>query len=61
MEKVNKKIKGHKHKFKFRRVKQMLNEAEGISYLNILEEQYVMCPLYKAAKNTAFICKKYYV
>ena len=39
----------------------MLNDTEVISYLNILEEQYVMCPLYKAAKYTAFICKKYYV
>ena len=39
----------------------MLNDTEVISYLNVLEEQYVMCPLYKAANNIAFICKKYCV
>ena len=32
-----------------------------ISYLNILEKQYVMCPINKAANHIAFICKKYYV
>ena len=32
-----------------------------ISYLNILQEQYVMCPIDKVANNIAFICKKYYV
>ena len=32
-----------------------------ISYLNILQEQYVMCCIDKAANGIAFICKKYYV
>ena len=61
MEKVNKKIKEQKIKFKFSRVKQVLRDPEVISYLNILQEQYVKCPIDKAANNIAFICKKYYV
>ena len=39
----------------------MLRDPEVVSYLNILQEQYVMCPIVKAANNIAFICKKYYV
>ena len=39
----------------------MLGDPEVVSYLNILQEQYVMCPIDKAANNIAFICKKYYV
>ena len=39
----------------------MLRDPEVVSYLNILQEQYVMCPIDKAANNIAFICKKYYV
>ena len=39
----------------------MLRDPGVISYLNILQEQYVMCPIDKAADNIAFICKKYYV
>ena len=39
----------------------MLKDTKVISYLNILEEQYVMCPIDKAAKNIAFICKICYV
>ena len=31
-----------------------------ISHLNILLEQYVMCPIDKAVNNIAFICIKYY-
>ena len=61
MEKVNKKIEEFKNKFKFSRVKQVLSDPEVVSYVNILQEQYVMCPIDKAAKNIAFICKKYYV
>ena len=61
MEKVNKKIEELKNKFKFSRVKQVLRDPDVVSYLNILQEQYVMCPIDKAANNIAFICKKYYV
>ena len=61
MEKVNKKFKELKSKFKFSKVKQVLRDPEVISYLKILQEQYVMCPIDKAANNIAFICKKYYV
>ena len=61
MEKVNIKIEELKSKFKFSRVKQVLRNPEVVSYLNILQEQYVMCPIDKAANNMAFICKKYYV
>ena len=61
MEKVNKKIEELKNKFKFSKVKQVLRDPEVVSYLNILQEQYVMCPIDKAANNIAFICKKYYV
>ena len=39
----------------------MLRDPEVVSYLNILQEQYVMCAIGKAANNIAFICKKYYV
>ena len=58
MEKVNKKIKELKSKIKFSKVKQVLRDPEVIYYL---QEQYVMCPIGKAANNIAFICKKYYV
>ena len=61
MEKINKKIKELKNKFKFNKVKQVLQDPKVISYLNILQEQYVMCPNDKAANNIAFVCKKYYV
>ena len=61
MEKVNKKVEELKNKFKFSRVKQVLRDPEVVSYLNILQEQYVVCPIDKAANNIAFICKKYYV
>ena len=39
----------------------MLRDTEVVSYSNSLQEQYVMCPIDKAANNIAFICKKYYV
>ena len=39
----------------------MLRDPEVISYLNIFQEQYVMCPIDKAANSIAFICKKYLV
>ena len=39
----------------------MLREPQIISYLKILQEEYVMCPMDKAANNIAIICKKYYV
>ena len=39
----------------------MFKDLKVISYLNILQEQYVMCPIDKAANNIAFICKKYYI
>ena len=61
MEKVNKKIEELKNKFKFSRVKQVLRNPEVVSYLNILQVQYVMCPIDKAANSIAFICKKYYL
>ena len=60
MEKLDKKIEELKNKFKFSRVKQVLRDPEVVSYLNILQEQYVMSPIDKAANNIAFICKKYY-
>ena len=61
MEKANKKIEELKNKFKFSRVKKVLRDPEVVSYLNILQKQYVMCPIDKAANNIAFICKRYYV
>ena len=39
----------------------MLRDTEVVSYLNIFQEQYVMCPIDKAANNITFICKKYHV
>ena len=38
----------------------MFKDPRMISYLNILQEQFVMCPIDKAANNIAFISKKYY-
>ena len=61
MQKVNKKTKEFKNKFKFSKVKQVLRDPQVISYLSILQGQFVMCPIDKAANNIAFICKKYYV
>ena len=39
----------------------MLKDPKVLSYLNILQEQYVVRPIDKAANNIAFICKKCYV
>ena len=61
MNKVNKIIKELKNKFEFSKVKQMLKDPKVISYLNILQEQDVMCPIDKAANSIAFICQKYSV
>ena len=61
MEKVNKKIKELENKFKFSRIKQVLRNGDVVSYVKILQEQYVMCSTDKAANNIAFICKKNYV
>ena len=61
MENVNKKIEELKNKFKFPRAKQVLRDPEVVSHLNILQEQYVMCPIDKTANYITFICKKYYV
>ena len=61
IEKVNKRIKELKNKFKFSKVKQVLKDPKVISYLNILQEQCVMCPIDRAANDIDFICKKYYV
>ena len=61
MEKVNKRIKEPQNNFKFSKLKQVLMDPKVISYLKILQEQYIVCPIGKMANNTAFICKKYYV
>ena len=60
MEKVNKRIKKLKNKFKLSKVKKVRKDPNVISYLNILQEQYVMYPIDKAANSVAFTCKKYY-
>ena len=59
MEKVKKKIKELKDKFKFSKFKQVLKDPKVISYLKILQEQYVICPIDKAANNIAFTCEGY--
>ena len=51
MGKINKKIKKLKNKFKFSKVAHVLKDRKVISYFNILQEQYVMCPIDKAANN----------
>ena len=61
MEKVNEKITELKSKFKFSKVKQVLVDPEVISDLNMPQEQYVKCPIRKAANNITFTCMKYYV
>ena len=60
MKQVNKKIKELQNEFKFCKVKKVLKDPKAISYLNILQEQYVMCPIDKVANSNAFTCKKYY-
>ena len=47
--------------FIFNRVKHVLKDPKMICYLNILQEQYVMCPIVKATNNIAFIWNRYYV
>ena len=42
MEKVKKKIKELKDKFKFSKVKQVFKDPKVISYLKILQERYVI-------------------
>ena len=59
MEKVHKRIKELKNKFKLSKVKQVLNVSKVISYLNFLQKQYVMYSVDKPASNIAFICKKF--
>ena len=39
----------------------MFKDPKVISCLNILQEQYVISPIDKAANNITFICKKCYV
>ena len=39
----------------------MLVDPEVISDLNMPQEQYVKCPIRKAANNITFTCMKYYV
>ena len=59
MQKVKKIIK-ELNKFKFKKVKQVLKDPKVNYYLNILQEQYVMCPIDEAANNIVFICQKCY-
>ena len=54
MEKFIKEIKELKNKFKFSRVKQVLEDPKVIYYLNILQEQNVMSPVGKVAYNISF-------
>ena len=61
MTKVDIRIKQLKKKIKFKRNKQVLREPDVVTDLNDLQSKYVMCPIDKAANNTAFICKRYYV
>ena len=46
-EKVDNKIKELKSKIKFSKAKQVLRDPEVISYLNILQERHIMCPIDK--------------
>ena len=55
MQKVNKRIKELKNKLKFSKVKQVLKDPKVTSYLNILQEQYVMCTIDKAAKLHLYV------
>ena len=47
MEKFHNKFKTLKSKFRFSKVIQVLREPQMISYLKILQEEYVMCPMTK--------------
>ena len=58
MEKANKIIKEFQNKFKFSNFQQVLKDPKEISFLNILQEHYAMCPIDKAANNIAYLCKK---
>ena len=63
MENVNRRNKVLKNKFKISKVKQLLKDSKVISYLNILQEQYFMCPIDKAENklylNVTNIMSKY--
>ena len=63
MENVNRRNKVLKNKFKISKVKQLLKDSKVISYLNILQEQYFMCPIDKAENelylNVRNIMSKY--
>ena len=63
MENVNRRNKVLKNKFKISKVKQLLKDSKVISYLNILQEQYFMCPIDKAESklylNVRNIMSKY--
>ena len=52
---VNERIKELKNKSKFSKVEQVLKDPKVISYLNIFQEQYAICPIDKVANNIAFI------
>ena len=61
IEKVEAKIASLKRKVKYQRVSSVLNRPDVQNYLNEIHSKFVVVPIDKAAKNVAFICKRYYV
>ena len=55
-----KELKNLKTNLNLVRLNTCVKDPKVISYLKILQEQYVMCPIDKASNKIAFICKKYY-
>ena len=56
-----KELKNVKTTLNLVRLNTCVKDPKVVSYLNILQEQYVMCPIRKASNKIAFKCKKYYV
>lgn len=58
---VKQKIELLKNKYHPMKTYPVLQDPEVLSYLENLQQHYVIVPIDKAANNFAFICKKFYV
>ena len=61
LQKVERKTASLKHKVKYHEVKPVLENAEVLEYLQVLQSRFVIVPIDKAANNVSFVCKRYYV
>ena len=61
LEKINLKIEKLKTKIKLSFTNPILSDPDVLAYLGTLQREYVIIPIYKASKNFAFICTKFYI